>query len=184
MDNIEIGGNPLTFNPEYFTIKQSKLVGLWPTGDVLADSIIPYLRRIKKEKVEVLDVGVFKGDMTFRLLELDQGKIAKIYCQEVQPHDFAHVFHANFEDADQETKNRITSIYDGREVDMVIVNQLIDLDNLLEVYYNKLCKGGIFVGDGHHTVKVKEALGKFRKEKKITAPIGTINKNIWFWYKP
>jgi hypothetical protein len=175
----------MLIDPDYFTVKQSKEMGLWPSGDMLADSIFPYIRRLKPEKVSVLDVGVYKGDMIFRLLELDIGnKIEMVYCQEIEPHDFATVFNTNLEEAEDNVRNKISVEYDGRNVDMVMMNQKTNLDNVLEIYYDKLNHGGIFVGDGHHTVKVKEALGKFRTEKKITAPIGTINKNVWFWYKP
>jgi hypothetical protein len=71
----------------------------------------------------------------------------------------------------------IFNIDDNGKYDVVITD-----GNNLSKDYSYINPSGIFVGDNHNDIPVKEALGKFRREEKIGIPIHVAN-GIWFWYK-
>jgi hypothetical protein len=107
----------------------------------LVNTIYPYIKRMKPEKV-------------------------KVYCNE-------------------ETKNALQSldksdkiVFDYAETYDVVITNGNDLAN----DYSLLHSSGIFVGDRHNEIPVKEALGKFRREEKIGTPILVAN-GVYFWYK-
>jgi hypothetical protein len=66
---------------------------------------------------------------------------------------------------------------DNGKYDVVITD-----GNNLQKDYSYLNSSGIFVGDRHNEIPVKEALGKFRREEKIGTPILVAN-GVFFWYK-
>jgi hypothetical protein len=170
-------------DPTLFTIEEKKLAGLWPPSkDNIADSIYPYIKRMKKEKINVLDVGVSLGETAYRLLELDTAeKIGKLICLSIGSKDTLSIASKNLEN----TKALITDTLDATVYDVVFINGELkgDLDNAFKTYYTLLDHNGIFGGNDHHTTHVKEALQKFRREERIGTPIHISNRLCWFWIK-
>lgn len=169
-------------NPELFSIIQSKDMGIWPPSDLLGIGIWPYVKRLKRDKLKILDVGCMKGDNAAYFLELDAetNKIDKIYCEQSKtfPVGVDEVFKLNSKSLDKIT----TGSYDG-QYDVVCVHHSLEkLDSELKTAYDKLSVGGLFCGSEHNRQEVKEALGKFRRDNKIGVPI-LISYNSWFWIK-
>lgn len=171
----------LTMDPELFSIAQAKEVGLWPPGNIVAHGVLPYILRLKTNNLAILDVGCMKGENAIYMLEKDTKlKIEKIYgivSVEEGKQDYKDILKQNTKD-----NTRFTLNYKDQPVDVVCIHSQSDLDNTLEKYYDKVKSHGIFCGNEHGTIRVREALGRFRRNKKIGTPINVSN-DCWFWYK-
>ena len=172
----------LMMNPELFSITQSKDMGIWPPSELVGHGVWPYIKRLRKDKIKILDVGCIKGETAMHLLELDVfEKIEMIYCEQSKnllPVGYTEVLLKNIDD-----EPRITTDHSDGPFDVVHVHHsLSDLDKELEIAYNKLSPNGIFCGSEHSSIPVKEALSSFRRKCRIGVPI-QVSYNSWFWYK-
>lgn len=167
----------MNLDPEFFTVKQSKEMGIWPPGDTIVYGVWPYIKKLKKEKLDILVVGIEKGDLAIHLLETDaNNKINKIYGVE-QNDKYSDVLKQNIKN-----EPRLSLDYDGSNADVVVMNSaLSNLDELMEKYYEKVNHSGIFCGNDHGNSKVKTALTVFRRTSKIGTPINPSN-GCWFWW--
>ena len=128
-----------------------------------------------KDKVTILDVGTRKGENVFRFLELDtQNKIDKIYTTDDEYDPMAT-------DNLKPYGDRVVFSNDVNSVDLVSVNSSTNLNETLDKYYTKVKQGGIFCGNNHSEIFVKEALNTFRHTKRIGTPI-MVAYDTWFWY--
>ena len=165
----------MILNPELFSITQSKEMGIWPPSDLCANSMSPYIKRMP-EKVSILDVGTEKGENAYRFMELDvKNKIDTIYTIGTT-NEYDDLVSKNISAFD---KIKFSEPKDP--VDLVCIHSKTDLDKTLNMYYSFVKSGGIFCGNNHSEEKVKQALTKFRREKRIGTPI-SIAHDIWFWY--
>jgi hypothetical protein len=176
-------------DPTQFSITQSKASALWPPSDLVAHAIFPYLRRMKQDKLTIVDVGAMKGENAMYLLEKDTtNKIEKIYgITSFDPEKAAEGHFAVYEklfDTNVKNESRIvlTSPQQDELVDVVCIHSQSDLSTNLETYYNLVKVGGIFCGNDHHLTEVKLALNTFRRKNKIGIPILVANGS-WFWVK-
>lgn len=177
---MEVKLDPLIPDPELFTIKQKKDFGLWPpSADNIADSIYPYVKRMRQENVKLLLVGDTLGEDAVRFLELDTvGKIKRIDILNPTNSD---TIRANISETH---KIELVETGEGKEYDLVFIdseNKL--LDEVMKANYNSVKSHGIFCGNNHHKTYVKEALVKFRRGTKIGTPIMVSNRLCWFWIK-
>lgn len=174
------------FNPDEFSITQSKAFGIWPPSDIIAHGLYPYIHRLKASSVKVLDVGIMKGEGATFLLERDFGrKIEKVYGIKSYDPSMTSESIQKIEKLLQENvagNTKISLEYDDSPVDVVCIHANSDLDNVIEKYYNALNSNGIFCGNEHHLPRVKESLHKFRRKNKIGTPI-MVSNGSWFWYK-
>jgi hypothetical protein len=183
----------MMIDPEFATIEQKKTFGIWPPSDMAAHGVWPYIQRLKKPTVNILDVGCMLGENACFLLDQDSGskkKIEKIYCI----HSFASsilpeaqatyraVFDQNIAARTAEERKRIVMLYPKEKLDVVCVHHKSNLDKSLNDYYDAVLPNGIVCGTEHGSTEVKEALGRFRRNKKIGTPINVSN-GCWFWYK-
>lgn len=170
-----------TIDPNLFSIEQAKSMGMWPPGDVVAYGIMPYVGRMKVDKVKVLDVGVMKGENAYIMLELDKNqKIEKIFGVEINTNEgFEKLVRENLKGEDR------FALWDGEVhegFDVVCINSQTPLDEVLPLYYNMVKSNGIFCGNDHALPHVKDALHKFRRDTKIGTPI-SVSRGSWFWWK-
>lgn len=175
-------------DPTVMPIEQKKLMGLWPpSADNIADSLYPYIKRMKKEKVSILDVGTGLGENAYRFFELDKenGKIGGYVTLDIP---------LNIPASPETTKSNLEGlgvefVPAGVDIgnslfDVVFINaDLKPLDKCMVKYYDNCDHHGIYCGNNHHTTHVKEALSKFRRGKKIGTPISISNRLCWFWWK-
>lgn len=180
-------------DPTTLPIKEKQVMGLWPpSADNIADSIYPYIKRLKKEKVTILDVGTGLGENAYRLLELDDAnsKIEQLYTVnlpvnnlELEKTKQLSIAQKNLEDKDVEFVFEDKQIR-NKKFDVVFINaDLKNLDTAMVKYYDYCDHNGIYCGNNHHTTHVKEALTKFRRGSKIGTPIQVSNRLCWFWWK-
>ena len=166
-------------DPEKFTIQQNKEMQLWPPSNVVALGLIPYIRKLSKTrgKLMVLDYGMRKGENAYLLLD----RCSDITIKGIQTHpNLDEVLRLNLA---QNPMDRFQMGYKDDEIpDVVCLDcDLIDLDKKMIEFYNKIKVGSILCGNEHHETKVKEALGKFRKETKA-GPL-LVSNGSWFVYK-
>lgn len=179
-------------DPTTFNIEEKRVMGLYPPSkDTIADSIYPYLKRLKGQNIKVLEVGTGNGESAFRFLELDKEnrRIEKYVSlnlpvkSDMSDDDLKQLARENLKDVP------VTIVADDtfirqEKFDVVFINSdLIDLDNAMKRYYDYCDHNGIFCGNNHHTTHVKEALVKFRRGSRIGTPINVSNRLCWFWWK-
>lgn len=138
---------------------------------------------MKKDKVRILVVGDNPGlENSLRLFEIDAlNKIARIDIpKETFVENRGQVNLLNI-------PNNVHFCDPSDAYDLVYVGSgeknALDLSEDYSKYYQFVAPGGIFCGDLHHTVQVKEALVKFRNGNKITIPIFVSNRLCWGWWK-
>lgn len=168
-------------NPELLSITQSKEMGIWSPGGLPSFGITSYIKRLKKPKITILDVGVRRGENAFHLFDTDKfEKIEKICGVKYNGDDFDSLINENL----KEWKDRFSLHFKECKFDVVCINTDTDekeLDEMLELYYDAVESNGIFCGNNHSSVKTKEALSRLRRKKKIGIPINVSFDNF-FWY--
>jgi hypothetical protein len=184
-------------DPDYFTIKQLKEMGMWPSDKMVSPGLIPYIKRMPGERINVLIVGVKNGEDVIEILE-QCPKVWKISTipagniigegPEDQQARHREVFDKNIEDSGVD-KDRIMSfggnneVFDNEVFDLVIIDG-IPVAEVMDRYYPALKPLGIFAGSLHDQQGMKVALVSFRKPNKISVPINVAFQHIWFWVKP
>jgi hypothetical protein len=172
----------LMMDPTLFTVEQSKQMGIWPPSDVVGIGIMPYIKRMRGGDLRILDVGVDKGDNAVYMLESDSGMVPKIFMihgvvSEDAPPEHEYILKKNTKDFD-----RFTTLEFKDKYDAVCVNSTLkNLDKQMEKYYSMVKSNGIFCGNNHDEIYVKESLAKFRRSNKIGTPI-MVSNGCWFWY--
>lgn len=164
-------------DPENFTIEQKKEFQMWPDASIPSVSIMPYIKRIRKDAIRVFIVGDVRGESTFDILE----SVRKVELITVlnSSSELTELFDKNTE----KHKDRISTKVLESPVDCVIVCDNICTPENLETAYEACLSGGIFCGNGHETQKVKTSLNTFRRKVKIGIPISISNRTTWFWIK-
>lgn len=173
----------LLMDPTLFTVEQSKEMGIWPPSDIVSHGIMPYIKRLKDNDLRVLDVGVGKGENVVYMLEKDSGMTHKIFMihgvvYDTDPPEYEYILKKNTRDLERFTTIPFKDLYD-----VVCINSSTkDLDIVMKNHYNLVKPNGIFCGNNHDDIYVKESLGKFRRENRIGTPI-LVSNGCWFWYK-
>jgi len=173
-------------NPELLSISKSKEMGIWSPGGLSSFGVLPYIKRLPKPKINILDVGAEKGENAFFLLDSDKNdKIEMVYgVQIVGDADYSGLLHENLKDFSSKFKV-VDQDFQKTGFDVVCVNtsgkSAFDLDMMFNLYYDYTKSGGIFCGNNHATPVVKEALGRLRRAKRIGQPINVSFDNF-FWY--
>lgn len=184
----------LLMDPTRFGVEQLKQMGMWPPGDIAGLGLLPYIKRIKANDLKFLEVGVGKGENASYILENTQPdvrgncKISTYYgmyanSESETEKEFDDVLQNNMK-APWFDRFRLGFTWDDKDkFDIVCVNSHCEnLDFQLNLNYNYLKSGGIYCGNDHALVHVKEALNKFRRDKKIGELIH-VSRGSWFWYK-
>ena len=167
----------MLINPEQFSIIQSKEMGMWPSSDLIAFSMYPYIKRMS-QKVNILDVGTMKGENAYRFSELDdKNKIDTIFTIKTTD-EYDDLVDANL----KAHYGKVIFSEPKEPVEIVCINSNTDLDTTLKKYYDLVKSSGIFCGNNHSDSKVKDALNKFRRENRIGTPI-SVAYDVWFWYR-
>lgn len=164
-------------NPEFFDIEEKKMFGIWPHDQLISVGINPYIKRIREEKIAMAIVGDLRGESTVHFLE-NNPKIVKINVVNV-----GDTHKSIFEKNTEGYKSKIDfGLSKDKKRDIVCIDKdACTIDNL-ELYYQNVKQGGIFCGNGHDTIEVKQALNEFRRKVKIGTPIQIAHRTIWFWY--
>jgi len=166
-------------NPEYFDIENLKMFGMWPHQSFISRGITPYIKRIRKDKATVLFVGDNKGEQTIDLLDLCGDRLQKISSIRDSDDELIEaIYKKNTKGRDEIVDTNLEESFD-----VVCINEHSCTEETLSKYYDLVPSNGIFCGNGHETVKVKQALTNFRRSSKIGTPIQIANRSIWFWHK-
>lgn len=162
-------------NPEDFPIQQKIELGLWPDTQIISYSLVPYINRMKQDKITIMIVGDSKGESAYDFLTRCP-KVVKISCVE-NDEQYKSVFETN-------TKafgDKVSTDEIGQTELVCLVGTLTD--DRLKKYYPFVKSGGIFAGNNHELAETKEHLNKYRRFTKIGTPILVANKTTWFWNK-
>lgn len=177
-------------DPEFFDVKTSKQMGMWPGPNQMSTGIVPYIRRMKENKPSVFLYGVLKGDDGIDILEKTNAVIftyEKFKGQNEKVVSYNTILKNNLKDHDEICKRRYNMIDDPSRYmkcfDVVLVNMNECLDFDLKLAYGTVKSNGLFGGNFHDVGRVKDTLNKFRRDNKIGTPISIAHKFIWFWYK-
>lgn len=173
----------MLINPDFFSVSQSKEMGLWPPGESnFVKGMYPYVKKINSESIKILDVGCMKGEVSIYMLEIDtSNKIEKIdLIVSGGQKEFVQILSDNIKDIE---KLKMLQDVSDVEYDVVMINSACEnLEKTMRKYYHKVKKNGLFCGNNHDDIKVKNALTTFRREDRIGIPIN-VSIGSWFWYK-
>lgn len=166
----------MNLDPENFDIETKKQMGMFPQSDMISRGMIPYAKRIKSDTIAIAVIGDDKGENTVDFLE-NVAKIVKVnLVVDAVEYDVLQKNLAPF-------KGKIDFwLTKDKQRDIVCIDRSVCTEENLIKYYENVKHGGIFCGNGHEHVDVKEALTKFRRQSKIGTPIQVSNRSIWFWY--
>lgn len=169
-------------DPEFFDIEQLKAFGIWPSEKMVAHNMIPYLKRMRKPDIIILEVGSKKAEDAVGFLEkCDFIKTVYLAVPNPDP-NFKPALNKNISGF----KNKILFNDDipNDSIDLAIFDSDCNLELLLEKYYPVVRKGGIVCGNDHDTLRVKASMPAFRKKNKINTPLNVVSRTVWFWQKP
>lgn len=196
-------------NPDYFNVEQAKEAKLWPFAWLPAYGILPYIKRMKGDKLVGIEVGVFKAETVYMLLS-ESDKILKIYgIDNYKSHkdydavrteedmtNYERIAGENLKqfgdryELIKDDSDKACSRFEKESVDFIHVDAdhskegiKIDLKN----YYPLLKKGGyIFIHDFQMGMakELTEGVKEFKRENKISVPINISKNFIAFWIKP
>lgn len=179
-------------NPDYYTIVEKQALGLWNPINNVAGALNPYIKRIKKDNICVLDYGAMSGDNIAAFVELDKStKIKYLYyvsefddvIEEGSKKSYVTTLMNNLRILDDERVWEVhSSGFPEEHLDILSIDDFSGVYNGLDRHYESLLKGGIVCGNGHSRAHVKEALAKFRRENKIGTHINVAH-DCWFWMK-
>lgn len=167
----------LNMNPDEFTIPEKKAMGMWPPGDLVTLGLFPYIFRLKTDNLQILEVGVGKGENVYSLLTLDENRKIATYWGISYDKDTT-ILKKNVEGLDRFQLNPPEIMFDVVCMDSEVKN----LSKRMSDYYKRVKSNGIFCGNNHADTKVKEALHTFRRRDRIGTPI-LISRGSWFWNK-
>lgn len=182
-------------NPEFYTIEQMKIVGMWPLTYLCGHVMVPYINRMKKPSLVGLEIGVLKGETTRVILDACP-KVTKYYGVDPYEAYFDTDHQKSQEDMD---KFKLTadvnlagySQYElvkiiPEKVDFILIDGQHTYDQVkadLTLYYPFLNDGGIIFCHDYNNVEVARAIKDYRKENKVSQPILVAPNFIWMWYK-
>lgn len=198
----------LDLNPDYFTIEQMKQTGLWPQPHLSAYAIIPYIKRMKGDKIIGIEMGVLKAENVNVLLS-ECPNITKLFgVDNYKPHtdyetvrtetdmeqyerlakENTKVFGDRYELIREDSKDAVKK-FQNESADFI----LIDGDHTkggvkahLTEFYPLLKKDGlIFVHDFQMGLAqgLTDGVKEFRNENKIRSPLNKTKNFIGFWTK-
>ena len=171
-------------NPDFFEIDRLIPLGMWPRSTMTSRGLIPYVNRMasREEKIKITIVGDLKGESVVDLLE-NCPKIFRVYVvNEYEDNEEGQKLKKLFDKNTEKYKDKIKFMAD-RQSNFVCIERESCTPENLEKYYSLVRIGGIFAGNGHEYVDVKESLGKFRRDVKIGTPVLISNRATWFWHK-
>lgn len=168
-------------DPELMNVEEMKAFGLWPNDRHISVAMVPYVNRIRQDKLAALLVGDLHGESTYDFLsrcpKLVRVNVVNTYTD--QQEMLKTVFKRNTDSF----KGKIQSgIEKNKTRDIVCIDVSACTPDNLELYYHNVKSGGIFCGNAYDTEGVKIALTAFRRKMKIGTPIQICHNNIWFWY--
>ena len=170
-------------DPEFFDIEQKKLFGIWPHDQLIGRGILPYLRRMKVDKLAGLVVGDHKGENIYDILSNGPENIVKlnvVHDETMFEDNLRELYRKNTSEFDKKLESGITP--NKRRNFVIIDKSMLTVENL-EKYYDMLRPNGIFCGNGYDLETTKETLRRFRRKNKIGIPIQISFTSTWFWYK-
>lgn len=186
------------------TIEQKKADGDWPPEWISTKYLVPYIKRLSKTKIDLLEIGTGKGESACYLLEnvpnlnvwtfdpykayqdwngfIDQvtlNKHMEVATKNFEGRLVTHI-HETFDDFN------LGGDVEGEQFDVVF----IDGDHAEEAVYNDLKQtypllkaGGIMAVHDTNLRTVLDAVYKFRDERKIRNTIQMVANACLFWYK-
>ena len=173
----------MLMNPEYFDIEMQKTMNMWPNEGLISRGIIPYLKRIRQDKIAILILGDLKGENAVDMAD-NVSKIAKInvvneYDENPDSETLKQVLSKNI----NQHKSIISLGFSKKERDVVCFDESACTVDNLKLYYDCVKSGGIVCGNGHSSTGVRDSLTQFRRELRIGTPIQVSYLTTWFWIK-
>lgn len=170
-------------DPEFFDIETLKSMNMWPNESLVSRGIIPYLKRIRQDKIAVAIIGDLKGENAVDIV-INVPKVVKInlhndYTNNPNAEILKSVLSKNI----SSHKSIIDPNFSKKERDVICFDKSSCTVDNLKLYYDCVKSGGIICGNGHEVKEVKEALVQFRRECRIGTPIQVSYLTTWFWYK-
>lgn len=169
-------------DPEYLDREQLKQFNMWPSDKMVAREILPYVKRIKRPELFILEVGTKKAENAIELID-NCATIKTVYLAAPNmDENFKPALNKNIEN--YKDKIVFQENIPNDSIDLAIFDSDCNLELLLEKYYPAVKKGGFVCGNEHDTLRVKAAMPAFRKKNKINVPLNIVSRTVWFWQKP
>ena len=168
-------------DPDFFDIETLKQMQMWPSDKMVSKEMTPYIKRMKKAEVQILEVGIKKGENAVDLC--DRCGCVKSYYGVEQNAEYDAVLKKNTATLGDKFKMVSAADLTKDSIDLLIFDSDCNFENLFEKYYGFLRPNGIVCGNEHSSMKVKAALTTTRRKNRIGTPINIATNTVWFWYK-
>ena len=168
-------------DPDFFDVATLKQMQMWPSDKMISKELAPYIKRMKKPDVQILEVGIKKGENAVDLYE--RCDCIKTYYGAEANTNYEAVLKKNTESLGDKFKVVSAADLSKDSIDLLIFDSDCNFEALFLDYYNLMRPNGIVCGNEHNMMKVKAALTSIRRKNRIGTPISIATGTVWFWYK-
>lgn len=164
------------YTPIYETLSVADLMlsGTWPPTALPARTLVPYLKRMKKD-ITALVVGDVSG-ANIRYLYNNVPNLSMVYT-DIEESQKSDLFRENLLDF----ITRI-DVDDGvMTYDLVFIANVFPTPEQLSSLYKRVNENGYFGGCNYNSDKNIQILKDFRRANKIGVPINVTESSAWFW---
>lgn len=186
------------------SIEELKTEVGWPLDWTTSKIIVPYIKRLRGDTVNGIEIGTARGESAHLILENCPNVVMDTIDPYLEYEDFlGTVIQSNQDKFKEIAKKNLTNFhgratminlksddavhgYEDNSLDFIIIDGDRSEDQVArdcKNYYPKLKSGGLFAVHDNNINSVRAGLRKFREENKIRVPINMANINMVFWYK-
>lgn len=190
---------------DFMTVKQISEEAGWPLEYTTTKGFIPYLNRMRQDKIKGIEIGTGRGEGSYLILE-KCSKVEKLYTVDpfkeymdwvgvIEQKDqtkFEEIAKTNLSEFGdrvemiKKSSDEAASMFEDNSMDFIFIDGDHSADQVKRDcinYYPKLKVGGLFAVHDSNLNMVKDGLKQFRDEKKVRVPIQLIGSSVSFWYK-
>ena len=138
-------------DPDFFDVATLKQMQMWPSDKMISKELAPYIKRMKKPDVQILEVGIKKGENSVDLY--DRCDCIKAYYGAEPNADYDTILKKNTAPLGNKFEMVSAEVLTKDSIDLLIFDSDCNFEALFSNYYNFLRPNGIVCGNEHRNRK-------------------------------